>query len=296
MISSQFAIARFRRDLTLGALLNAALLVGVFVCFILGGVSNSAFGDVLLLLVLGAVWVTLGYQSMKGSRLAAGSPQLIAAGQFEQAEYQIEQALKTFSLFRTSKLLSLHHLAVLRHAQRRWSDAAELCAVLLRQRLGSLRGLSRQSRLILADSLLEMGDLHGAYRAIFELYQERLSLAEAMKLLSVQLDYLGRVHAWEAMLAGLRSRVQLAELMSAPASARAQALLSLAARKNGRADWSDYLRRRAELLADVSELTAARPALAELWPAAAATPAAPTMAAAATPTSSESERDMSASN
>jgi len=266
MIPAQVAIARFRRDVTLGAVLNATLLAGVFLCVLVGGAFNSRMGDVFVLMVLGVVWLTLGYQSMKGSRLAAGSPQLIAAGQFEMAEHQIEQALRTFSLFRTSKLLSLHHLAVLRHAQRRWADAAELCAALLRQRLGSLKGLSRQSRLILADSLLEMGDVNGAYAAIAELYQERLSLAEAMKLLAVQLDYLSRVHAWEAMLQGLQSRVELAELMNTATAARTQALLALAAKKAGKNDWSDYLRRRAELLADVRELTAARPVLAELWP------------------------------
>jgi hypothetical protein len=266
MISSRFAIARFRRDVTLGAVLNAVLLSGVFLCVLMGGAFNSRLGDVFVLMVLGVVWLTLGYQSMKGSRLAAGSPHLIAAGQFDQAEYQIEQALRTFSLFRTSKLLSLHHLAVLRHAQKRWTDAAELCSVLLRQRLGSLKGLSRQSRLILADSLLELGDLRGAYGAIADLYQERLSLAEAMKLLAVQLDYLSRVHAWESMLEGLASRVQLAELMNTAASARTQALLALAAKKAGKNEWSEYLRRRAELLADAKELTAARPVLAELWP------------------------------
>lgn len=267
MISSRFAIARFRRDLTLGAVLNAALLSGVFLWVLLGGVFDHRIGDTLLLVGLGAAWMVLGYQSMKGSRLAAGSPQLIAAGHFDQAESQIEQALKTFSLFRTSKLLSLHHLAVLRHAQRRWTDAAELCAALLRQRLGSLKGLSRQSRLILADSLLEMGDVRGAYAAIAALYSERLTLAEAVKLLAVQLDYLSRVHGWDAMVAGLQSKVQLAELMNAPASARAQAMLALAARKTGKQDWAHYLRRRAELLADVGELTASRPVLAELWSA-----------------------------
>lgn len=265
MISSRFAIARFRRDLTLGAVLNAMLLSGVFLWVLLGGVFNHRVGDALLLVGLGAAWVVLGYHSMKGSRLAAGSPQLIAAGQFDQAESQIEQALRTFSLFRTSKLLSLHHLAVLRHAQRRWTDAAELCAALLRQRLGSLKGLSRQSRLILADSLLEMGDLRGAYSAIAALYNERLTLAEAMKLLAVQLDYLARVHAWEDMVIGLQSRVELAELMNAPASARAQAMLALAAKKTGQRDWAEYLRRRAELLAEPVELTASRPMLAELW-------------------------------
>jgi hypothetical protein len=266
MLTSQLAIARFRRDVTLGTALNALLLAGVFVCFVVGGAMGSRVGDVFVLMLLGVVWLTLGYQSIKGSRLAAGSPQLIATGQFDLAEYQIEQALTTFSLFRASKLLSLHHLAVLRHAQKRWPEAAELCAALLRQRLGSLKGLSRQSRLILAESLLELGDLRGAYGAIQGLYGERLTLAEAMKLLAVQLDYLWRVHAWDAILDGLESKVQLTELMNTPSAARSQALLALAAAKAGRPDWLRYLRSRVELLVDRAELVSSRPVLAELWP------------------------------
>lgn len=266
MMPAQMAIARIRRDLLLGALLNATLLAGVFVCVLIGGAIENAYGDVALLMLLGLVWITLGYRSMKGSRLAAGSPSLIAAGQFDQAETQIDQALRSFSLFRTSKLLSLHHLALLRHAQRRWSDSAELCRALLRQRLGGLKGLSRQSRLILADSLLELGDLRGSYGAISALYQERLTLGEAMRLLAVQLDYLWRVNAWEQMLEGVQTKVQLAELMNTPAAARTQAMLALAARKLGKTEWEIWLRRRVELLVDVRQLVQDRPILQELWP------------------------------
>jgi hypothetical protein len=266
MMSAQIAIARFRRDLTLGALLNGLLLAGLFLCVLMGGALGNRYADVLLLLVLGVLWITLGYRSIKGSRLAAGSPSLIAAGQFDLAEFQIEQALRTFSLFRTSKLLSLHHLAVLRHAQRRWGDTAELCRALLRQRLGGLKGLTRQSRLILADSLLELGDLHGAYESITALYEQRLTLAEALKLQTVQLDYLWRVNAWEQMLQGVQVKVELAELMNTASSARTQALLALAAKKTGRDDWAMWLRRRVELLVDVGELMRERPVLAELWP------------------------------
>src|SRR5438034_240127 len=100
-------------------------------------------------------------------------------------------------MFRTSKLLGLHHLAMSRHAQRRWQDSALLCRALLRQRLGSVRALSRSSRLMLADSLLELADLHGAHRAINDLFGERLMLAEALNLLQVQLDYASRIGAWE---------------------------------------------------------------------------------------------------
>src|SRR5207249_11628629 len=178
-----------------------------------------------------AVWLALSAQSVRGSRLAAGSPSLIAAGRLDAAEQQIEQALHSFSLFRTSKLMSLHHLAMLRHAQRRWEDCAQLCRALLRQRLGSLASLARQSRLMLADALLELGDVHGAYDALATLYQQRLSLAEAMNLLAVQLDYQSRVGSWEQMFEGAGTKVQLAELMPAPVAARTQALLGLAARK-----------------------------------------------------------------
>jgi hypothetical protein len=267
MMPARSAISRFRRDLTLGSILNALLLGGVFFCTLLGGAFNSPGGDLLMLMILIIIWVTLGYHSMKNSRMAANSPSLIAAGQFDLAEYQIEKSLKNFSIFRTSKLLSLHHLAVLRHAQRRWSDAAALCGALLRQRLGSLTGMGRQSRLILADSLLELGDLNGSYQAISELYQHRLTLAEALGLLHVQLDYQWRVNAWDQMLAGVRNKVEMAELMNTANGARSQALLALAAKRSGREELSAWLRRRVELLVDVNELTAARPVLKELWPA-----------------------------
>jgi hypothetical protein len=271
MMNAQLAIARFRRDLTLGMVLKTLLAIGAVLSLLFRGTLGNHLLDGFLLFGIGAVWLTLSYRSIRGSRLAAASPSLIAAGHFEAAEDQIEQALRSFSLFRTSKLLSLHHLAVLRHAQRRWADAAELSRAVLAQRLGALRGVGRQSRLILADSLLELGDLRGTYGAIASLYDQRLTLAEAMNLLSVQLDYESRVNAWDRMTEGLTTKVQLAELMNTANAATTQALLALAAKRTGRADWSQWLARRAQLLVDVNELAASRPLLAELWPGAEAT-------------------------
>jgi hypothetical protein len=43
-------------------------------------------------------------------------------------------------------------------------------------------------------------------------------------------------------------------------------LVALAAKKIGRMDFSDWLRTRAELLADVQRLASERPMLKELWP------------------------------
>jgi len=267
MISAQTAITRLRRDLTLGSLVKWLLLAGVAFSMVIETVlDQKVISGSMALAAVAVVWVLLSYRSMKSTRMAAQSSSLIAAGDYEQAEEHIDQALRGFSLFRAVKLRSLHHLAVLRHAQRRWGEAVMLCRELLGQRLGMLAGLIRSAQLILADSLLELGDVRGAYTAISGLYQQRLSLAEALELIAVQVDYLWRVDAWQEMMAGASHKVQMAELMPPPKAARTEALLALAARKTGHADWERWLMRRVELLADGKDLVRIRPVLAELWP------------------------------
>jgi hypothetical protein len=227
--------------------------------------SSMGGSHLLVLALLGFAWIVLSYRSAMGSRMAADSQSLIAAGRYDAAEEQIEQVLGTFSLFRTSKLLGIHQLAVLRHAQKRWPDAAVLCRALIGRRLGPIKGVTKQCRLMLADAMLEMGDARGAHEALAGLYQHRLTLAEAINLLAVQADFHGRAGNWAELAAGMEAKVQLAELMPAPLAARTQALLALAAKKTGRGDWASWLTRRAELLADVQELCTRRPVLWELW-------------------------------
>ena len=198
--------------------------------------------------------------------MAARSPSLIAVGDFDEAERQIEGALRSFSILRAAKLVPLYHLAVLRHAQHHWQEAADLARMVLSQRLGAMRGLSRSLRLILADSLLEMGNIHGAHQAIASLYSERLALGEAINLQLVQLDYLWRIGAWREMFQSIAAKVQLAELMPTGGAARSQAMLALAAHQIGRQDWANWLTERVELLADPAQLVQERPILAELWP------------------------------
>lgn len=266
MLRAEAAISRIRRDLTFSALLKAALTAAAFAAVMFHGFGGRGLHGMLMLLLVLTVWIVLSYRSVRGSRLAADSPSLIAAGHFEAAEQHIEQALRSFSLFRTAKLLSLHHLAVLRHAQRRWQDSAALSRALLGQRLGALQNLSRSSLLLLADALIELGDINGAYEAIAQLYRQRLALGEAINLLSVQLDYQARIGAWKQMLEQPETKVQLAELMPAANAAKTQALLALAAKHEGREDWCNWLRRRVELLVDVRELVEVRPMLKTLWP------------------------------
>jgi hypothetical protein len=261
VISADFAISRFRRDQTLSLALKIGLLVGGFICLALAQGSERAY------VVTGfmVVWLMLSFKSARPSRLIADSPALISLGRYEEAEASLDEALRSFSMFRTVKLLSLHHLAVLRHKQHRWADAAKLCQAVLGQRLGGLTSLSKPSQIMLADALLQLGDLQGAHAAISQLYNYRLSLAEALQLMLLQLDYETRIGAWASAFGGVEHKAQMCELLSSAEAATAQAMMGLAAKKLGQAVWSDYLRQRVELLADVDELCLRKPILKELF-------------------------------
>jgi hypothetical protein len=266
MISVQAAISRFRRDLTIGAVLRGALLAGAVGCVLFGPAVGAGYGGAMMLIAIGAVWMVLGYRSIQGSRLSADSPILIATGRFEEAENRIDAALRSFSLFKPAKLMSLHHLAMLRHAQRRWQESAQLCRALQRQRMGALSGLNKPSTLLLADDLMHLGDLPGVYEALCRLYRQRLNLGEALTMLQIQVEYLACIGAFEPMLSEAGTKAQLAELMPSGSAARTQAFMALAAIKTGRKELGAWLRRRVELLCDASALAAERPMLAELWP------------------------------
>jgi hypothetical protein len=265
VISVNEAITRFRRDVTVSTLLKVALGLGAAVITMLHFLPRRPLDPTLLLLVLGTVWLTLWYRTMKGSRLAAESSSLIASGRLEQAEAQIEQSLRSFSMSRSIKSMSLLNLALVRLAQKRWPDAALLCREVLSGTRRTPEHVSKSGRLMLADSLLEMGDLRGTYEALSGLYTHKLTLAEALNLLRVQTDYLARIGAWAHLFQGVQTKVQLAELMPPQQGAKVQAMLALAAMRTGQKEWAEYLRRRVELLADVNTLTRERPLLWELW-------------------------------
>jgi len=112
---------------------------------------------------------------------------------------------------------------------------------------------------------LQVGDLAGAYEALSRLYSQRLSLAEAMTLLQLQLEYSWRVGAYPAMVSGLAAKVQLAELMPTSSAARTQAFLSLAAHRLGQKELAGWLGQRVKLLVDPERFKVEMPAMVELW-------------------------------
>lgn len=261
MISADVAISRFRRDLTLSTVVKLTLIGVSLICLFFVPGLDPAF------IITGflVVWLMLSAKSATGSRWVADSPTLISLGRFDEAEALLARSLRTFSMFRTVKLLSIHHLAVLRHKQRRWEESAKLCRALLAQRLGGLANLSKPSQLMLADSLLQMGDLTGTYEVVRRLYNHRLTLAEALQLMTLQLDYETRIGAWSNAMNGVQAKLDLCELLPSRESARAQALLALAAYRLGRDDWAHWLAQRVRLLTDVNELVTRQPIVRELF-------------------------------
>ena len=132
-LTTHFAISRVRRDLALGWALKTLLLVAGLSAVILVPRWAPNINSGAALLGVGVVWVMLSYKSAKGSRDSAEVPALIASGEFDEAEEQIDAALRRFSLIRVFKLQTLYQLAVLRQAQKRFGESAAICRELLRR-------------------------------------------------------------------------------------------------------------------------------------------------------------------
>ena len=147
-------------------------------------------------------------------------------------------------------------LARVRHAQGRFGEAARLADFVLGRPERALGGEKRAVRLLLAESLLAAGDAAGARAAAAPLYapaareDDRLTLADATRLLSLQTAAEAELGLWADVRQNLGAKLAMIELMPPPESARLTAVLAKAAGEGGEAfrDWAEYLSRRVALL------------------------------------------------
>ncbi|MFT3787701.1 MAG: hypothetical protein QM770_16285 [Tepidisphaeraceae bacterium] len=265
-IATTAAITLFRRWLLLGTAIKIALWCAFAVAVIVGTAWIVPLGySILIGIVL--LWVLLLVPSYRTAQLALSSGPLIAAGDLSRAEDQLGRSIRGFSVIRAGKVAGLQQLAMLRHAQKRWAEAVQLTRELLSRQSESDQQLQKTSRLVLIDSLLELGDVHAAGLELARVEQYRPDLKELMSITTLRLDFLARIGDWPAMFAQVSRATALAEIMPARMAARVQALLALAARRVGRDDWAKFLTTRVELLTDIDELVKHRPILWELWSA-----------------------------
>lgn len=272
-LPTTLAIARVQRQIAAGRLVRVLLLsLTIAVPFLTPALASQLSGAlqtlVMWALPLGvlAAWIMIGIGGAKITRLLAGTPVLIAAGEFEQAELRLAESVRQFTLLRGVKLMCLHHLAMLRHAQGRFDDAQQLAAAVLRQ-AGNVPSADPRSdvtaRLLLADASLEVGDLWSVYRMLLTLRGSSLDLDEQLQCERIEIEYLARAGAWDQMLIALPQRVQMIELMPAGASGLCYLLLGQAARRVSQSAVAEYLESRARLLVEPAELAVRRPWLQE---------------------------------
>jgi hypothetical protein len=172
------------------------------------------------------------------------------------AEALLAESLDRRPLQRSVRLLLYHRLAVLRHRQRRFAEAAGIAASVLSRRLGRAEPVRANLLLIVAESALECGDLPRAAVALESMGRRPLSLIESVQRLALQTRYDVAAGRDAESLAELERKLPLIELMPAPQCGAVHALLAQAATRTGRIDLADWLRRRAELLATAEQLKA----------------------------------------
>ena len=272
-LSAEQAITLARRWIVGSWLLNAVLFGLVIVATVWGYVSGLGLAPGFAVGVLYFVVLVAGVQSRQ---LVLAAVPLIAAGDFVEAEQQLGQSLRSFSLLRSTKLIGLQQLATLRHAESKWADAARICRELSNRRGGTGRpgsGFDVQNRLMLAESLVELGDVHGAGVELLGLASLQLDLRETLLLTLVRLDVQSRMGHWEAMMADPQATMNLIELMPTVPAARAYALMALAADRVKAAGWRALFARRATLLMDANDIVANRPIVREALTAFAPAPA-----------------------
>lgn len=261
-ITADRAIALARWWLRLGAAFNALMFAAVFATAVIG--FRQGLGSTPMFMA-STVWFAVIVVSVRARRLAIDAVPLIAAGEFGLAEDRLSQSLRSFSILRSSRLLGLQQLALLRHSQSNWADVAKLCREVIDRQRPRERSLDLPSRLMLAESLIELGEVQLAQREIGELAARRLALRETLVLTALQIETHVRAGEWPLATRNLEATLALAELMPPVVAARSHALLALAAKRQGLVDWHQFLALRARLLADLATLIRDRPFLREVF-------------------------------
>ncbi len=227
------------------------------------------FGDVLGFAGIAAavVWVFLGVSAAKLGRRVREASALASVGRADLAEGRARETLDSFCLLRPVTLGAAAVLARVRASQGRHDDAARLAAFVLDRPEKALTGEKRGLRLLLADSLISLGNAEQARLALLPLYQpasgdERLALADALRLLYLQLRVEAALDQWQAIYSRLASSLPMVELMPSADMVRSTALLLRAVDEAGDEAWASFLAHRVRLLGDVDAIEADEPALA----------------------------------
>lgn len=252
-----------RRRLEVARWTQLALLLSVGAGFAVGALMGLDW-VALLALFLAMAWVFLVVRSARLVRRVREAWGALQLGRPDLAEVRAAEVLDATTLLRPVTHSALWVLALAASRQGRHAEAAQLAAFVLWRRERLLVGDRNGVQLLLAESLVAMGHLDEARAAALPLYASKLPLADALRLLALQLRLEMRLGDYGSMLDRLGSKVDMADLMSPRDSALVQALLGVASHRAGHEPWAQWLWKRVNLLVDWPALQAMDPGLADV--------------------------------
>jgi hypothetical protein len=210
---------------------------------------SSAASHLAYLLALFVVvgWIAISISSARVWQVLARVTALLEHAP-QHAETLIADALSRRALHRAVRLLMYHRLAVLRHRQQRFAEAAAICQALLAYNLGAVRQVRPHLLLLLAECRLLACDLYGAWLALGELAPMELNLIESAQRMALRTRYEIAAGYYQLACQDVRQKVQLSELMPPAQCGALHAMLAFAARHCDHGQLADWLQQRAELL------------------------------------------------
>ena len=281
-----FTLATLQRQLAVDTAIRWTVITLV-VAYLLFGPQLEAVASTwstLAAFALIVIWIAMG---VLNTRTAAKLPKITAmiTQNPQAAESTLAETIGKRPLSSTVRLLLYHRLAMLRMHQQRFAETAAICHAVLSQkskiaetpRLAhnaqpasnpdspswlSSPTVNQQTRtnllLMLTEARLQCGDLTGAYIALRQLHDCRLSLIDRLQLMPLQTRYEIAVGYHTSALRGIHQKIQLAELLPAPQCGLMHALLATAANQAHQVILSDWLIKRAKLLCTPEQLQAVK--------------------------------------
>ncbi len=246
----------FQRQLALDALARRAVLVllfgGIFADWVVGQASSLPEAAVILAAV---GWVGISVVSSRAAR-AIGQFGAMLESSPAAAESTLAGALERWPLQRGARLSLYYRLAVLRHHQHRFAEAANIARTLLTERLGTVERSRVDLLVILIESSLRCGDLTGAFLGIDQMHKRRLSMFDQLRLLALQTRYEVACGYHANAVSLVDKKVRMAELLPAPLAGHLHAMLATSAAAAHQPVLADWLQRRADLLATPEQMDA----------------------------------------
>jgi hypothetical protein len=257
----------FRKQVRLIRVVRLTLLVGTAVAVLWAAqLPRPENKRLIFAIFIGTlvIWVLMMINSARVARYVQTAGALLSLGQLDDAEVWLRRVLERFSLSARTKILACQQFASLFFRRDDHLGVVRICGELLKHKLKRLHSVWINTRLMMADSLLMLDRVPEAYEAIRPVYDSRLSLADRMKLLPIQLRYeLAADHAASAVQ-GLPEKLQMAELLESPRAALVHALLAEACRRNHMSDQQAFLTERAWLYHDLDQLATRYPIIAPI--------------------------------